>query len=289
MMIAGLSALQSCEMDAIPAHVARNIYLGNPKAVDEQIIRFMSCFAQIAAASFCHFMGKEWNTPKEEFNYIENFLYMTGHVDKETGRPNPKYVKNFEQLWVLIADHEMTCSTAAMLHTASSLPDLISSMISGLSALYGPLHGGAIEVAYKNIEEIGSVENIPAKIERVKSGKERLYGYGHRVYRVEDPRYVHIRRILDSLSEETASNPQLQVAFEVDRVASTDEYFTSRKLRPNADLFAAFTYQAMGFPCEFILPLSCCSRMQGFMAHWKEAMCKLSQLSSLNIFTNKFQ
>lgn len=287
MMVAGLSALQSCDMDAIPAHVAKNIYLGNPKAVDEQIFRVMSSFASITAASYCHFVGKQWNPPKDEFNFIENFLYMTGHVDEKTGKPNPKYVKNFEQLWVLIADHEMTCSTAALLHTASSLPDLISSMISALSALYGPLHGGAIEVAYKNIQEIGCVENIPAKIERVKSGKERLYGYGHRVYRVEDPRYVHIRRILDSLSEETASDEVLQVAFEVDRVASTDEYFTSRKLRPNADLFAAFTYQAMGFPCEFILPLSVLSRMQGFMAHWKEAMCKFYILkSTINIANN---
>lgn len=245
MMIAGLSALQSVEMDAIPAHVAKNLYLGNPKLVDEQIVRFMSSFSAITAASYCHFMGKEMGTPSSELSYIENFFVMTGHVEPETGKPNPRYVKNFERLWILIADHEMTCSTAALLHTASALPDVISSMISAISALYGPLHGGAIEVAYKQIMEIGSVENIPAKIERVKSGKERLYGYGHRVYRVEDPRYTFIRQILDELKEETSKDPLLNTAFELDRVASTDEYFTSRKLRPNADLFAGFTYNAM--------------------------------------------
>lgn len=245
MMIAGLSCFQSCEMEAIPAHMAKNIYLGNPKLVDEQIIRFMASFSAITAASYCHFMGRELGTPRDDLSYIENFFVMTGHVDPSTGLPNPKYVRNFEKLWVLIADHEMTCSTAALLHTASALPDVISSMISAISALYGPLHGGAIEVAYKQIAEIGTVENIPAKIQRVKDGKERLFGYGHRVYRVEDPRYIHICKILDGLSEETSRDPLLRVAFELDRVASTDEYFTKRKLRPNADLFAAFTYNAM--------------------------------------------
>ncbi len=148
-------------------------------------------------------------------------------------------------------------------------------------------------MAYKNIEEIGSIENVPAKIEKVKNGKERLYGYGHRVYRVTDPRYTFIKEIIDELAEEIAKDPLLKVAFEVDRIAAEDEYFVSRNLKPNADLFAAFAYKAMhvllplksgqltdwrnrGFPPEFILPISLISRNQGFMAHWKEAMCKWS-------------
>ena len=139
----------------------------------------------------------------------------------------------------------MTCSTAALLQTASSLPDVYSCMVSALSALYGPLHGGAIEVAYKNIEEVGTVENARAKIDRVKAGKERLYGYGHRVYKVKDPRSVFIREIADQLQEEISEDPLLEVAFEIDRIASEDEYFTSRKLNLNADLYAAFAYKAM--------------------------------------------
>ncbi|KAE8380408.1 citrate synthase-like protein [Aspergillus bertholletiae] len=272
MVIAGLSALQSSDMDAIPAHVGKTLYLNQPELADQQIIRVMASMSMLTAAAYCHHIGRDFTPPRPGLSYIANFLLMTGHVEEATGLPNPRYVNAIERLWVLIADHEMTCSTAALLHTASSLPDVISCMVSAISALYGPLHGGAIEVAYKNIESIGSIANVPAKIARVKAGKERLYGYGHRVYRVTDPRFVFIREILHELSEEVEKDPLLKVAFEVDRVASEDEYFTSRNLRPNADLFAAFVYKALGFPPEFILPLSILSRTQGFMAHWREAM-----------------
>ncbi|KAJ6080570.1 citrate synthase [Penicillium canescens] len=278
MMIAGLSAVQSSQMDRIPAHVAKNLYLGNLELVDEQIIYLMATLPMVTAAVYCHHLDRPFTPPKPGLSYIENFLLMMGHVETSTGLPNPQYVDRIERLWVLIADHEMTCSTAAFLQTASSLPDVFSCMISAISALYGPLHGGAIEVAYKNFEEIGSAENVAAKIERVKAGKERLYGYGHRIYRVTDPRFTFIRQILDELAEEISRDPVLQIAFEVDRVASQDEYFTSRKLRPNADLFAALVYKAMGFPSEFILPLSLLSRTQGFMAHWREAMAGTARI-----------
>ncbi|ETS77643.1 hypothetical protein PFICI_09705 [Pestalotiopsis fici W106-1] len=272
MMIAGLSALQSSDMSAVPAHAAKNLYLGQPKNVDDQIIRVMASLSMITAAAYCHHSDRTFTPPRKDFSYVGNFLLMTGHVEESTGVPNPRYVDAIERLWATVADHEMTCSTAALLQTASALPDVISSLISALSASYGPLHGGAIEVAYKNIEEIGTVEDVPAKIERVKAGKERLYGYGHRVYRVTDPRFTYISDILDELSDEIEKDPLLRVAFALDRAAAQDEYFISRKLRPNADLFAAFAYKAIGFPANFILPISAVSRTQGFMAHWKEAM-----------------
>ncbi|KAI1749204.1 citrate synthase [Xylaria castorea] len=272
MMVAGLSALQSADMDAIPAHAAKNLYLGQPENVDKQVIRVLSSLSMITAAAYCHHMGKTFTPPRKDFSYVQNFMLMTGLVDESTGEPNPRYVDVIERLWTTVADHEMTCSTAALLQTASALPDAISSMISAISAVYGPLHGGAIEVAYKSIEEIGSVEAVPEKIERVKAGKERLYGYGHRIYRVTDPRFTYISGILDELTEEASKDPMLQIAFALDRAAAQDEYFISRKLRPNADLFAAFAYKALGFPSNFILPISIVSRTQGFMAHWKEAM-----------------
>ena len=245
MIIAGLSALQSTQMHLIPAHAAKNLYLGNPDLVDQAIVSFMGSFAAIVAIAYCHHAGRTFTEPRPHLSYIENFLVMTGHVDIVTKLPNPRYVGYFERLWILIADHEMTCSTAALLQTASSLPDVISCMISALSALYGPLHGGAIEVAYKNIEEVGSVENAQTKIDGVKSGKERLFGYGHRVYKVTDPRSTFIRQIVHELSDEISKDPLLKVAFEIDRLASEDEYFVSRKLNLNADLYAAFAYKAM--------------------------------------------
>ncbi|KAF9634887.1 putative citrate synthase protein [Lasiodiplodia theobromae] len=235
----------SSQMSLIPAHAAKNLYLGNAALVDSQVIRAMQSLSQITAAAYCHQTGRAFTPPRKDLSFVENFLLMMGHVESSTGLPNPRYVGYFERLWLLIADHEMTCSTAAMLQTASALPDAFSCLASAASALYGPLHGGAIEVAYKNIQEIGSVENIPAKMARVKAGKERLYGYGHRVYRVPDPRYKHIKEVLEELTAEIEGDPLLKVAFEVDRIAREDEYFTSRKLNPNADLFAALAYNAM--------------------------------------------
>ncbi|KAK3693107.1 citrate synthase-like protein [Podospora appendiculata] len=272
MMIAGLSALQSVNLDTVPAHVGENLYVGHPERVDAQIIHLLQSFAMIAGACYCHYTSREFTQPRPELSYIENFLLMTGHVDAATGLPNPRHVEALERLWVVVADHEMTCSTAAFLHTASSLPDVISCFISAISAATGPLHGGAIAVAYKHIKAIGTVEDVPAKIARVKAGKELLYGYGHRVYRTTDPRFTYISQVLDGLSEEVGRDPLLRVALALDKAASEDEYFTSRKLFPNADLFAAFAYQALGFPPEFVLPISCLSRLQGLTAHWKEGL-----------------
>lgn len=245
MIIAGLTAVQSTQMDTIPAHEAKNLYLGNPELVDRQVIKVLACLPTVTAIAYCHHAGRNFTPPRTELSYVENFFLMMGHVEKETGLPNPRYVKYFEKLWVCIADHEMTCSTAALLQTASSLPDAMSCMVSAISAMYGPLHGGAIEVAYKDIADIGSTRNCQAKIDRVKAGKERLFGYGHRVYRVTDPRSVYIQGVLAELQKEISEDPLLKIAFELNRIATSDEYFISRKLKPNADLFAAFTYGAM--------------------------------------------
>jgi len=245
MIIAGLSALQASQKEFIPAHVGKNLYLKDMALVDDQIVKLMSNLTVVSAAAYCHHTGREFTKPNPDLSYIENFLLMMGHVEATTGKPNPRHVNCLERLWTCVADHEMTCSTAAFLHTASALPDPISCLISGISATYGILHGGAIEVAYKNIAEVGSIENAQQKIDRVKSGKERLFGYGHRIYRVTDPRSIFIREVLQDLDEEVKNDDLLKVAFEIDRIASQDEYFISRKLNPNADLFASFAYKAM--------------------------------------------
>ncbi|KAL9640016.1 MAG: hypothetical protein Q9164_000551 [Protoblastenia rupestris] len=272
MIIAGLSALQATQKELTPAYMARDIYLKNPNLVDSQCVTVLASMAMISAASYCHHTGQKFNEPDPNMSYVENMLWMMDHTDPATGRPNPKYVRCVEKLWILIADHEMTCSTAALLQTASSLPDALSALISAVSAFYGILHGGALEVAYKNIAEVGSASNAQAKIDRVKRKEERLFGYGHRIYRVTDPRAVFIKEMLDELKDEVDRDPLLKVAFAIDDIAQKDEYFTSRGLKPNADLFATFVYKALGFPADFILPLTVMSRTQGLMAHWKEAM-----------------
>jgi citrate synthase len=245
MIIGGLAALQSTSLSTVPAHVGKNLYLGSPQKVDREIIQFLQNFAMIAAASYCHSSSRPWTPPHPKLSYVENFLLMTGHVDPTTRLPIPRHVAALEKLWVTVADHEMTCSTAAFLHTASSLPEAASCMISAMCAATGPLHGGAIAVAYSHIRAIGSVDNVPQKIARVKAGDERLYGYGHRVYRTTDPRFTYISQILDELKQEVEKDPLLEVALALDKAASEDAYFVERKLFPNADLFAAFAYQAL--------------------------------------------
>lgn len=272
MIIAGLSAFQAAQKELTPAYMARDLYLKNPSLVDSQCITLLAKTAMISAAAYCHHTGNTYNEPDPNMSYVENMLWMMNHVDPATGRPNPKYVRCVEKLWILIADHEMTCSTAALLQTSSALPDAPSGLISAISAFYGILHGGALEVAYKNIAEVGRAANAQAKIDRVKRKEERLFGYGHRIYRVTDPRAVFIKEMLDELKEEVDRDPLLKVAFAIDDIAQKDEYFTSRGLKPNADLFATFVYKAMGFPADFILPMTVMSRTQGLMAHWKEAM-----------------
>ena len=272
MIIAGLSALQASQKELTPAYRARDLYSTDPILVDSQCVTVLASMAMISAASYCHHTGKKFNEPDPKMGYVENMLWMMDHVDAATGRPNPKYVQCVEKLWILIGDHEMTCSTAALLQTASALPDALSALISAVSAFYGILHGGALEVAYKNIAEVGSACNAQSKIDRVKRKEERLYGYGHRVYRVTDPRAIFIKDMLSELKEEVDRDPLLKVAFAIDDIAQKDEYFTSRGLKPNADLFATFVYKAMGFPADFILPMTVMARTQGLMAHWKEAM-----------------
>ena len=245
MLIAGLSALQASQPETIPAFAAKNLYLGNLPYVDEQIVNLFANYAVISAIVYCNMTGNTFKDPQPQFSYIENLLYMMGHVDPETGLPRAKHVSCMTRLWTLVADHEMTCSTAAFLHTASALTDVVACQISAIAASSGILHGGAIEVAYKNIRKVGSVANVARKIEGVKAGKERLFGYGHRLYKTVDPRSTFIRQILEELNEETSVDPDLSIAMELDRIASSDEYFTSRKLKANADMFASFAYKAM--------------------------------------------
>ena len=270
MITAGLAAVQGSQKDIIPAHMGKNLYLKNLKLVDKQIVKVMADLAVVSAAAYCHHEGRPFQEPDSKYSYIENLLYMMGFVNSSTGEPNAHHVSCLERLWTLVADHEMTCSTAAFLQTASSLPDPYSCLVSAANAGYGILHGGAIEVAYKNIAEVGSVENVPAKIESVKSGKERLFGYGHRIYKVVDPRSIFIREVLSELGEEAKADPLLKVAFEIDRVASTDEFFTSRKLNPNADLFASFAYKAMSVFSLAILTVARSLRLfvQGFLSQF---------------------
>ena len=153
-------------------------------------------------------------------------------------------------LFILHADHEQNCSTSAMRGIGSSHVDPYSAMAGAAAALYGPLHGGANEAVLRMLTEIGSVDNIPGFIKRVKMGEGRLMGFGHRVYKSYDPRAKIIKQTADEVFEVTGKNPLLDIALELERIALQDEYFVTRKLYPNVDFYSGLIYQAMGFPVD---------------------------------------
>ena len=192
MVTAGLSAWCGADPTVIPAFEGKNLYHGHSEEVDTQIVRVLSALGAVVAMSYCRLTERSFTSPDPNTSYIENMLNMMSFVD-EDGKPDPRHVDCLERLWVLYADHELTNSTAAFLHVASTLADPFSCSIASISAAYGPLHGGAIETAFKTIERVGDPANVPKLIEDVKAKKFRLFGYGHRIYKTTDPRSTYIR------------------------------------------------------------------------------------------------
>ena len=154
----------------------------------------------------------------------------------------------------------------------SSQPDPYSTLAGAAAALYGPLHGGANEAVLRMLTQIGSADRIPAFIERVKKGEGRLMGFGHRVYKNYDPRARIIKQIADQVFTVTGSNPLLDIAMELERIALSDDYFISRKLYPNVDFYSGIIYQAMGFPVEMFPVLFAIPRTSGWLAQWEEML-----------------
>ncbi|HEU4926295.1 MAG TPA: citrate/2-methylcitrate synthase, partial [Vicinamibacterales bacterium] len=192
-------------------------------------------------------------------------------------KPHPVLERALDVLFILHADHEQNCSTSAMRNIGSSHVDPYSALAGAASALYGPLHGGANEAVVRMLEEIGSKQNIPAFIKRVKAGEGRLMGFGHRVYKSYDPRAKIIKRMADLVFEVTGKNPLLEMALELERIALEDDYFVTRRLYPNVDFYSGLFYQAMGFPLDMFPVLFAIPRTAGWMAQWEEMLTDSEQ------------
>eukprot|EP00352_Strombidinopsis_acuminata_P001353 CAMPEP_0176347016 /NCGR_PEP_ID=MMETSP0126-20121128/6697_1 /TAXON_ID=141414 ORGANISM="Strombidinopsis acuminatum, Strain SPMC142" /NCGR_SAMPLE_ID=MMETSP0126 /ASSEMBLY_ACC=CAM_ASM_000229 /LENGTH=301 /DNA_ID=CAMNT_0017694893 /DNA_START=4742 /DNA_END=5647 /DNA_ORIENTATION=- len=227
----------------------------------------------IAAACFRHFLGKKINRPREGLGYIENFMHMMFYEEGKDNHGwylNPKIVRAIEILFILHAEHELNCSTAAIRHMTSSVADIYTSLGGAVTALYGPRHGGANEAVLKMLTEIGKVENIPQYIQDVKSKKRVLMGFGHRVYKNYDPRAKIVRSIADDVFSIMGREDLIDVAMELEKVALNDPYFIDRKLYPNVDFYSGVIYKAMGLPAEFFTIMFALPRFSGWLAHWNE-------------------
>jgi citrate synthase len=247
---------------------ARNIH--DPKIRHDQVVRLIAKMPTLGAWSFRHAQGKPYVYPDNDLSYTENFLSMLFKMSEQKYNPDPRLAKALEVLFILHADHEQNCSTNAVRAVGSSQVDPYSAVSSGVAALYGPLHGGANEAVLKMLKRIGTPDKIPAFIEGVKKGDEKLMGFGHRVYKNFDPRATIIKKAVDDVFEVTGVNPLLEIAQELERIALEDDYFISRKLYPNVDFYSGLIYEALQFPPEMFTVLFAIPRTAGWLAQWLE-------------------
>ena len=236
----------------------------------KQVVRLIAKMPTLAAFAYRHARGLPYAYPDDELSYAGNFLNMMDRMTEPKYSPDPILEHALDVLFILHADHEQNCSTNAMRSVASSQTDPYSAAAAAAAALYGPLHGGANEQVLNMLREIGSVQNVPAFIKRVKGGELRLMGFGHRVYKNFDPRATIIKGVADEVFEVTGRNPLLDIALELERIALEDEYFISHKLYPNVDFYSGIIYQAMGFPVAMFPVLFAIGRMPGWLAQWQE-------------------
>jgi len=235
-----------------------------------QITRMIAKMPTLGAWAFRHSQGKPYVYPDNDLSYAENFLAMLFKMSEPKYEADPRLVKALEVLFILHADHEQNCSANAVRSVGSSGVDPYSSVSAGIGALYGPLHGGANEAVLRMLRRIETKDNIPAFIEGVKGGKERLMGFGHRVYKNYDPRAKIIKKATDDVFEVTGKNPLLEIATELEKIALEDEYFVKRKLYPNVDFYSGLIYEALQFPPEMFTVLFAIPRTSGWLAQWQE-------------------
>jgi citrate synthase len=263
MLLGAIGALSTFYPDAKNIEDPANRYI--------QRVRLMAKMPTIAAFAFRHSRGLPYEFPRNDLDYIGNYVNMMFSIGGKH-EPNLVLQRALEILLILHADHEQNCSTSAVRAVGSSHVDPFSAVSAGIAALYGPLHGGANEAVLEMLEVIGEKKNIPAFIEKVKKGEGRLMGFGHRVYKSYDPRAKLIKQVADAVFEQTGLNPKLEIALELERIALSDEYFIKRKLYPNVDFYSGLIYQAMGFPVSMFPVLFAIPRTAGWIAQWEEML-----------------
>jgi citrate synthase len=245
--------------------------IDDPEVRDIQTIRLIAKMPTLAAFAYRHSRGQPYVYPDNDLRYAGNFLSMMYKMTELKYEPDPRLQRALDVLFILHADHEQNCSTSAVRGVGSSRVDPYSAVAGGIAALYGPLHGGANEAVLRMLQRIERTENIPDFLKGVEEGKERLMGFGHRVYKNYDPR----ARIIKSAAEDVFAvtgrrNPLLDVALELEKIALEDEYFISHKLYPNVDFYSGLIYEALGLPVEMFPVMFAIGRTSGWVANWLE-------------------
>jgi citrate synthase len=269
MLVSTVAALSTFYTDA------KNIF--DPESQKKQTYRLVGKMPTLAAFAYRHSRGLPYAHPDNDLSYPGNLLNMLFKMTEVKYRPNPILERALDVLFILHADHEQNCGTNAMRSVGSSHVDSYSAVAAAAAALYGPLHGGANEEVLRMLTEIGTKDNVPGFVKKVKAGEGRLMGFGHRVYKNYDPRAKIIKQVADQVFEVTGKNPLLEIALEIERIALEDDYFIKRKLYPNVDFYSGIIYQAMGFPEKMFPVLFAIPRTSGWVAQWLEMLCDPEQ------------
>lgn len=242
--------------------------------MDLSIIRLMAKISTIAAWSYKNSIGHPVNYPKNQLDYCSNFLHMMFAYPTEDYEVNPVVVDALNKLLILHADHEQNCSTSTVRLVGSANASLYSSVSAGISALWGPLHGGANQAVIEMLEQIKADGGDSKKFINKAKDKDdpfRLMGFGHRVYKNFDPRAKIIKKTADDvLNAMGVKDPILNIAKELEEAALNDPYFVERKLYPNVDFYSGIIYRALGIPTDMFTVMFALGRLPGWIAQWKE-------------------
>ncbi len=265
-----LSSLTS----ALTAFNPKVVNVENEKEMYEAVCKTMGKFLVIATWTYRKMMGYPLNYYDNTKGYVENFMRLMFELPTSPYSTSPEIIDALDKLFILHADHEQNCSTSTVRIVGSSHAGLFASISSGVSALWGPLHGGANQAVLEMLEEIqkngGDADKYLAKA-KDKEDPFRLMGFGHRVYKNFDPRAKIIKKAADEVLNTLGVNdPILQIAKKLEESALVDDYFVSRKLYPNVDFYSGIIYRALGIPTDMFTVLFAIGRLPGWIAQWKE-------------------
>ena len=264
----------SCLTSALTAFNPKSVNVENEKEMYEAVCKTMGKFLVIATWTYRKSMGYPLNYYDNTKGYVENFMRLMFELPTEPYLSNPIIVAALDKLFILHADHEQNCSTSTVRMVGSSHAGLFASISAGVSALWGPLHGGANQAVLEMLEEIqangGDADKYLAKA-KDKDDPFRLMGFGHRVYKNFDPRAKIIKKAADEVLNTLGVNdPILSIAKKLEEAALVDEYFVSRKLYPNVDFYSGIIYRALGIPTDMFTVLFAIGRLPGWISQWKE-------------------
>ncbi len=252
--------------------------LDNPEYIRAAAVRLIAKIPTMVAAFQLMRKGNDPVQPRDDLGYSANFLYMLSERE-----PDPLAAKIFDICLTLHAEHTMNASTFSARVTASTLTDPYAVIASAVGTLAGPLHGGANEEVITMLEEIGSVENVIPFVEHAIQYKQKIMGFGHRVYKVKDPRATILQNLAEQLFDKFGGDKYYDVALELERVVG--ERLGQKGIYPNVDFYSGLVYRKLGIPTDLFTPVFAISRVSGWLAHWKEQLAENRIFRPTQIYT----